>query len=83
MLGTSDNFSAVLNRDPLRLAITSSGTAKGDLTADEILEIDAEAAPIGRFGQRSQSRKPSAEAQLHVEIVRARGAGAVLHTHSM
>ena len=27
--------------------------------------------------------RPSAEARLHVEIVRARGAGAVLHTHSM
>ena len=26
---------------------------------------------------------PSAEARLHVEVIRARGAGAVLHTHSI
>ncbi len=77
VLGTSGNFSVVLNREPLRLAITSSGTPKGDLTRDEILEIDSDA----RVG--AGEGRPSAEALLHVEIVRARGAGAVLHTHSM
>ncbi|HEX8185887.1 MAG TPA: class II aldolase/adducin family protein, partial [Blastocatellia bacterium] len=30
--GTSGNFSAVVSRDPLRLAITSSGADKGKLT---------------------------------------------------
>ncbi|MGH9200016.1 MAG: class II aldolase/adducin family protein, partial [Vicinamibacterales bacterium] len=83
VLGTSGNFSVVLDRNPLRLAITSSGTAKGDLTPDEILEIDARAEVVARPGRQLQSRKPSAEAQLHVEIVRSRGAAAVLHTHSM
>lgn len=29
VLGTSGNFSAVVRRDPLRLAITSSGVAAG------------------------------------------------------
>jgi methylthioribulose-1-phosphate dehydratase len=78
VLGTSGNFSAVISREPLRLAITSSGLSKGDLTVDQIMEIDDLcAATDGR------TRKPSAEAKLHVEIVRARGAGAVLHTHSM
>ena len=78
VLGTSGNFSAVLNRDPLRLAITASGTQKGDLTAEQILEIDGDAAVAS-----PRSGKPSAEARLHVELVRSRGAGAVLHTHSM
>lgn len=78
VLGTSGNFSAVITRDPLRLAITASGAWKGDLTAAEILEMDADlnAAQAG-------SRRPSAEARLHLEIVRVRGAGAVLHTHSL
>ena len=78
VLGTSGNFSAVITRDPLRLAITASGAWKGDLTAADILEMDADlnAAQAG-------SPRPSAEARLHLEIVRARGAGAVLHTHSL
>src|SRR5688572_20426430 len=42
VLGTSGNFSAVIARDPLRLAITASGAWKGALTAAEILEMDAD-----------------------------------------
>jgi methylthioribulose-1-phosphate dehydratase len=78
VLGTSGNFSVVLKREPLRLAITASGAAKGVLTAAQVLEIDA----AGRSARSTKSR-PSAEARLHVEIVNVRGAGAVLHTHSM
>jgi methylthioribulose-1-phosphate dehydratase len=78
VFGTSGNFSVVLGRDPLRLAITSSGVDKGDLTADQILEIDDRCEPAP-----PASARPSAEALLHVEIVRALGAGAVLHTHSI
>lgn len=77
MLGTSGNLSAVIEREPLRLAITRSGTAKGELSADQILEIDATGRATHGLGA------PSAEARLHVEVVRARGAGAVLHTHSI
>jgi methylthioribulose-1-phosphate dehydratase len=83
VLGTSGNFSVVLDREPLRLAITSSGASKGDLTTDEILEIDANLDVLTRSGPERSLHKPSAEARLHVEIVRARGAAAVLHTHSM
>ncbi len=78
VLGTSGNFSAVVTRQPLRLAITSSGTHKGMLTTGDILEID-EHACVGS----PASGAPSAEARLHLEIVRARDAGAVLHTHSL
>ncbi len=76
-LGTSGNFSAVVSHDPLRLAITVSGVDKGLMTEHEIVEIDERGAAV------SGSGKPSAEASLHLAVVRARGAGAVLHTHSI
>jgi methylthioribulose-1-phosphate dehydratase len=76
-LGTSGNFSAVLSRDPLRLAITSSGVDKGRLSAEQILQVDADGRVIDGLG------RPSDETRLHLAVVRARGAGAVLHTHSV
>ncbi len=80
VLGTSGNFSVVVERQPLRLAITSSATFKGELQPNQILEIDDAAMPCA---SNESDVRPSAEALLHVEIVRARGAGAVLHTHSI
>jgi methylthioribulose-1-phosphate dehydratase len=77
VLGTSGNFSAVVSRDPLRLAITTTGVDKGTLTPREIVEIDDRARAVAGSG------RPSAEASLHVAIARSRGAGAVLHTHSI
>jgi len=77
VLGTSGNFSAVLERKPLRLAITTSGVHKGDLSPGEVLEIDEDAKVLRGEG------RPSAEALLHLTLVRARGAGAILHTHSV
>src|SRR3954469_1603811 len=76
VLGTSGNFSAVLNRQPLRLAITTSGVDKGNMSAADVVEIDAEGEVV------RGSRPPSAEASIHLAIIRARQAGAVLHTHS-
>ena len=75
--GTSGNCSATLSREPLRLAITASGIDKGTLTAADIVEID------GRGAVVTGSGRPSAESSLHLAVVRARGAGAVLHTHSI
>jgi methylthioribulose-1-phosphate dehydratase len=75
--GTSGNFSAVVNRDPLRLAITASGVDKGTLTPGDIVEMDG----LGRVV--TGSGRPSAESSLHLAVARARGAGAVLHTHSI
>lgn len=76
-LGTSGNFSAVARRNPLTLAITTSGVDKGLLEAAHIVEIDER----GRVLRGSGA--PSAETALHLAIVRARAAGAVLHTHSV
>jgi methylthioribulose-1-phosphate dehydratase len=78
VLGTSGNFSAVLMREPLRLAITPSGADKGELNAEQILVVDREANP-----SEDSTDKPSAEALLHINVVLQRGAGAVLHTHSV
>ena len=75
--GTSGNFSAVVSAHPLALCITPSAAHKGMLTASDFLKIDENGRPA------SGQAKPSAETQLHLEIVRARGAAAVLHTHSV
>jgi methylthioribulose-1-phosphate dehydratase len=77
VLGTSGNFSTVLDADPLRLAITSSGVDKGLLGPQHILEVDEAGAVVQGNG------KPSAETLLHLAIIKQRQAGAVLHTHSV
>jgi methylthioribulose-1-phosphate dehydratase len=77
VLGTSGNFSAVLQRDPLRLLITASGLDKGALNTHQFLEMDAACKVLRGSG------KHSAEALLHVAVARLRGAGSILHTHSV
>jgi len=77
VLGTSGNFSAVLHREPLYLAITSTGSDKGHLSVGQILELDETLTVFRGEG------RPSAETALHVAIVLRRQAGAVLHTHSV
>lgn len=77
MLGTSGNLSAVAGSEPLRLAITASGADKGALTSAHILQIDKDGAVTRGNG------RPSDETRLHLTVVRERGAGAVLHTHSV
>ena len=78
VLGTSGNFSTVLNHDPLHVAITPSGVDKGALTADEILLIDERGEVLS-----SHAAKPSDETPLHLMIATSRPAGAILHTHSV
>ncbi len=77
VMGTSGNFSAVVRREPLRLAITASGLDKGRLTVEDILQIDESGNVIAGDG------RPSDETLLHLTVARVREAGAVLHTHSV
>jgi len=77
VLGTSGNFSVVTCRDPLRLSITASSVDKGSLEPSHIIDIDDQCSVHGGYGN------PSAETLLHLEIVRRRDAGAILHTHSV
>ena len=95
LLGTSGNLSAVVKREPLELAVTASGVDKGQLIPKQVLMIDENARVLSehsacespgfiRSSDRSQCvYKPSDESFLHIRIVKQRGAGAVLHTHSV
>ncbi|HQR36402.1 MAG TPA: methylthioribulose 1-phosphate dehydratase [Blastocatellia bacterium] len=77
VLGTSGNFSAVVESDPLRLLITASGNDKGQLTSEQFVELDETGRVVAGSG------KPSDETSLHLTLVRQRGAKSVLHTHSV
>ena len=77
VLGTGGNFSAVLSRQPLRLAITATGLHKGELEPQDFLLVDEGGHVI------AGSKRPSAETVLHVAIAQSSGAGAILHTHSV
>lgn len=78
VLGTSGNLSAVVERQPLRLAITASGVDKGAIKPDQILLIDEHARTLG-----GDHGKPSDESPLHIRIAKEKGVGAILHTHSI
>jgi methylthioribulose-1-phosphate dehydratase len=58
--------------------MSPSGIDKGELTPQQVLTIDEHANVISDHGV-----KPSDESLLHICIVKQRGAGAVLHTHSV
>jgi methylthioribulose-1-phosphate dehydratase len=78
LLGTSGNLSAVVQREPLQIAMSPSGVDKGELRPEQLLSIDENGRIVGQ-----QRGKPSDESLLHIRIVKDRGAGAVLHTHSI
>jgi methylthioribulose-1-phosphate dehydratase len=81
MRGTSGNLSVTLGRDPLRLAVTGSGLDKGELTAADIVLVDALGEAVA--GEGGSGHRPSAEAGLHARIARITGAGAVVHVHAL
>ena len=81
MRGTSGNLSEVLERAPLRLAITASGIDKGELSATDVVMIDEHGDPVHTDGLTD--RRPSAEAGLHARIATVTGAGAVVHVHAL
>ena len=84
VLGTSGNFSAVIARKPLALCITRSAVHKGTLTPRDFLQIDeAGRARSAGAARAVRGASPSAETLLHLEILRHRDAGAILHTHSV
>jgi methylthioribulose-1-phosphate dehydratase len=81
MRGTSGNLSAVLSRDPFRLAVTASGVDKGDVTASDVVVVDAGGALDP--GEAPAGPRPSAEAALHARVAAVTGAGAVVHVHTV
>src|SRR6266550_1467307 len=77
-VGTSSNYSVVVNREPLELLITASGKDKGRLTRGDFVRIGVN----GKATVEGQP-KSSAETLLHVVAAQQPGVGAVLHTHSV
>jgi methylthioribulose-1-phosphate dehydratase len=77
-LGTSSNFSLVVDRDPLRLVITASGRDKGRLQPGDFTVVNEQGHSVF-----PGMPTPSAETLLHVAAVRELGVNAVLHTHSV
>ncbi len=77
-LGTSSNYSVVIDRNPLRLLITASGKDKGHLGPNDFVIVDEH----GKITTPDQP-KSSAETLLHCTAASQCGAGAVLHTHSV
>ena len=58
--------------------MSPSGIDKGELDPAQVLTIDEHARIVS-----DHNAKPSDESLLHIRIVQTRGAGAVLHTHSV
>src|SRR5689334_15909429 len=82
LMGTSGNLSAVVEREPMRLAITASGVDKGDLRAKQVLLIDENVRVLNEartppgfmipseLTTKAATNKPSDESLLHVRIVK-------------
>jgi methylthioribulose-1-phosphate dehydratase len=77
-LGTSSNYSAVVNREPLQLLLTASGKDKGRLGDGDFVLVDENGRNV-----EADAPRPSAETLLHCVLARQPGVGAVLHTHSI
>ncbi len=77
-LGTSSNYSVVVQRSPLELVVTASGKDKSRLQAGDFVRVNAQGHPTAP-GQP----KSSAETMLHVVLARRPDVGAILHTHSV
>lgn len=78
-LGTSSNYSIVVNRNPLQLLITASGKDKGQLKSKDFVLVGEDGKPTTE-GQP----KPSAETFLHIVTAQhLKDVGSILHTHSV
>ncbi|XZE22135.1 methylthioribulose 1-phosphate dehydratase [Pirellulaceae bacterium SH449] len=77
-LGTSSNYSVLVEKEPLTLLLTASGKDKGHLQAGDFVLVDEAGTPT-----LPDQPKSSAETLLHCLAVKKCQAGAVLHTHSV
>ena len=78
VMGTSGNFSALIDREPMRVCITASGNHKGKLNETNFIEIDGYSNVVKGDG------KPSAETSVHLAIYELLPAvRSILHTHSV
>lgn len=83
-LGTSSNYSVVVNQQPLELLLTASGKDKGALAPDDFVRVNAAGERVDRpHDAFAPGNKPSAETLIHCVLAQQPGVGAVLHTHSV
>jgi methylthioribulose-1-phosphate dehydratase len=74
---TSGNFSARISSDPLRLLVTRKGADKAALSDSDFLVVDRTGGLI------AGDSCASAETAIHLAVIRATGARAILHTSSV
>ncbi len=77
-VGTSSNYSSVIAREPVELAVTASGEDKGRLNRRCFVRLDADGQPT-----HADQPKSSAETMLHVVLAELPDVGSILHTHSV
>ena len=77
-VGTSSNYSALSNRNPIELVVTASGADKGRLTRDDFVLVGEDGKPL-----IADQPSSSAETMLHVVIATIPEVGSILHTHSI
>lgn len=77
-LGGSGSFSVVVERQPLRLLITTGGADKNCLASADFTIVDQRGAAVD-----PADPTPTDDSALHALIAEGAGAGAVLHTHSV
>ena len=77
-LGTSSNYSVVVQRDPVQILITASGKDKGRLQPSDFVLVDGQGEHVV-----SEQAKSSAETLLHCVLAEQADVGSILHTHSV
>ncbi|MEO8498112.1 MAG: methylthioribulose 1-phosphate dehydratase [Planctomycetota bacterium] len=77
-VGTSSNYSVVLDRDPCELLVTASGKDKGRLKESDFVRVGGDGRPLVQ-----NQPKSSAETLLHCVVAQELEVGAILHTHSV
>lgn len=83
-VGTSSNYSVVVNRSPLQLVVTASGMDKGRLAPNDFVRCNYDGNQVDSDNMPTTDQpRSSAETQLHVVLARMEDVGSVLHTHSV
>ncbi|MCA9147293.1 MAG: methylthioribulose 1-phosphate dehydratase [Planctomycetales bacterium] len=77
-VGTSSNYSVILDRGPCELLVTASGKDKGRLTERDFVRVGQDGTPVV-----PNQPKSSAETLLHCVVAQELEVGAILHTHSV
>ncbi|MGY8767494.1 MAG: methylthioribulose 1-phosphate dehydratase [Pirellulales bacterium] len=83
-VGTSSNYSVIIQQQPLQLLLTASGMDKGQLKADDFVRVNDQGQQVDAAGNLTDDQpKSSAETLLHVVAAQQLpDVGVVLHTHS-